>query len=1202
MLSSTNNKTVYGLEAISPVNFWSVETSRLQRIGSGALAPAGSPLAEALKTPGFSLPFRYDLHLPYSTQETGQHRYEWERMGKSLLNTDWKVLLTSDQDGRLPLLVEGRCYAGHVFVFGGDLFAPELSGWAGYPAFVQALLNEAKPQAVADASAVDGLKISVNPYQPGAGPLQISVTNPGSSSVQAVLAGKVRTLTRGLMNSFSQEITVPAGQTISVSEPEGSPERDVAAALPSGDTAAPFRRLELGLAAMDRQQIAVHVDDVVVDRTPTVTMKIDGENVRGFPEAEGWKAGGIDSLTGQGMKLDRYVYFCGQTPKVTVHLANGRHNIAPLAVASDLAWPENFSAQGLNDGAFSYDETRGKFPVTGYWSNRAASDQEVQLTWPMTVMISGQQLFAQTDFRHWDRANPLNYTLTAAGGAQPLATVENATYDFGNRSDSFPPVATTGCTLKMTGLDLNDKIAEPIATKSFAQLGTNQTSSCALGEWEVYGWPAATPPAPAKGHLTVTAYDLSSDKSSTLVDKDVTVDGLTQSDFAIDVPTRPTLGQVSIRGEFKSDDGSATVADFPLLFVPQDGKHLESRAKLDETGVGLLCSPGFCGIDPFGIGTEADTEGWGGPDDKAWAWSHDLMETGDPRGRYYPQRFLLSATGMTHYTDPWRDFPSGQYVWDWATDRLLERVTTGKDKGKATFHAMLADRWNGIAIGAAFTWADYIRFDEHLRTEGKPGLTGRTRADLWTEIVSQHSDEFQKFELGRYADAMLTTQKKMADVGVDFTSETHGSFPLAGGEMGERLAKVDVGVGTDLFWELRDEDLIKGIGYRFGVVAANPDLKSGAYDQWEWTSGTQQNATWYSPSGDVEPARLQWYNTYWKGRITSEGKFEPYTVYGFTMEGDYGAKTTMDDWTKFNRVQSTMIWVRPEQPVGVGIVASWALQEKNMAPNSTQLGFGLYASNGYHPEDGHNKEGAHDQVDAAVGEAYYRLVKNGVPVSFVASTETLKKWNGNQPLVAVNGIQTDAWEIAEFDRLNKAGAPIIALGSEGAAGCPEAETLFGVTKSDSGWSAGSNTKVINDAAGQPLAYICNRAGRAPTMFCPMPTATLNGPQSALIAESVQQVCGQPLTVPYGVTTAPFISNGNLFIGFGNASDSSRMLDIAVRPSALSSTLTGEQFRVIDHDRGVVVPSRWENGALHFSIPAAPDDGRLVQVVPVKSAT
>src|SRR6202034_3523089 len=114
--------------------------------------------------------------------------------------------------------------------------------------------------------------------------------------------------------------------------------------------------------------------------------------------------------------------------------------------------------------------------------------------------------------------------------------------------------------------------------------------------------------------------------------------------------------------------------------------------------------------------------------------------------------------------------------------------------------------WNGVPIGSTFAWTDIERFDEHLRSEGKPGLQGKTRTELWKEIAAQHSDEYQRFTLGRYADAMLRTQAAMAKVGVSFMTETHGSFALAGGELGEKLAAVDTAVGTDLFWALLDED------------------------------------------------------------------------------------------------------------------------------------------------------------------------------------------------------------------------------------------------------------------------------------------------------------------------------------------------------------------------------------------------------------
>ncbi len=495
-----------------------------------------------------------------------------------------------------------------------------------------------------------------------------------------------------------------------------------------------------------------------------------------------------------------------------------------------------------------------------------------------------------------------------------------------------------------------------------------------------------------------------------------------------------------------------------------------------------------------------------------------------------------------------------------------------------------------------------IAFDEHLRGAGQPGLKGRTRTELWKEVASQHSDEFQKFMLQRYADAMAVTQKKMADAGVDFTCETHGSFPLAGGKLGAEIAQSDVGVGTDLFWELRDEDVLKGIGLPLGACLGQSRF---AFRRIRPVGMDQRHAA--EPDVGVAERRRRALAPAMVQHVLEGTHHLRRPVSALQPSTDFPCRAPTGEVNdgrldRFNRVQSTMIWVRPEKPAGVGIVTSWPLQEHRMAPNSTAFGFGLYASNGYHPEDGHNHDGAQPQVDAQFGEVYYRLVKNGVPVSFVASTDTLKKWHGIQPLVAVDGFETDPAEIALFDGSTARARPSSPSGSAGSAGRTEAEALFGVTKADEGWTPRAGTQVVKDADGQPLAYVTQRSGRAPTLFCPLPVTSIDGAQSALLADWVQKLSGEPVTVPYGVTAAPFVSEGSLFVAFSNSGDTSRTLDLVVRPGAINAAFAGQRFALVDHDRAVIVPSEWKDGALHFRIPCGPNDGRLIQLVPLKSAT
>ncbi|GAT32558.1 hypothetical protein TSACC_2957 [Terrimicrobium sacchariphilum] len=1159
------------IASLLPVNLWPALEEHYRRGETGARLPAGSPLEAVAQTPGFALASRFDLHLPLSTMETGQHRYEWEAMGKPAWNTDWKVLLESDQGGGLPLLVEGRVHAGKVFVFGGSLFDSRLTEWSGYPQFLKELLLAACPVAPSPADSVASqLTLSIPDHQPGKS-LTVEVVNPTDQAVQAVLFAKVRRLTRDLLNSVSSEVTVPPKGTASVAVPlvpEDSP------------TVSPeFIRLEATIADRTRNQTFASAQ-AIVDRTPAVTIQLSGEDVRKFKESKGWPTGGIDFLNGNGTPLARYVYPCGDTPKVTIQVANALHNIAPLGTATDLAWPENPSTQGLNDGAVSYGSVRGKFPIYGYWAGRSADEQRLRLTWPQAVTMAGQRLVGQTGYRDWDRANPTNYQLQAGDAAEPAASVERAPYPQGSREDAFTPRTATECTLVMTRRKGDAKL-EPAPFRPGPN-GKEIPTNTALGEWEVLGWPSTQLPPAVTGTLKVTATDLRTGEQKILLEKEITLDPLTRQDFTVEAPTAESAGQMVISAEFHTSEGQSTLAALPVYFVPEAAPALRPRSALGEVDMGLLCSPGFVALDEFGKGTSEDTQGWGGPDDKAWAWAHDMMEIGKDNAES-SRRFFLSPVGMSHYTDPWREFPSGRYVWDWATDKLLEKFESGQWKGKKSIHITLSDRWNGVPINATFAWADIVDFDEYLRAKGQPGLTRRTRKDLAAEICTEHADEYQRYHLNRYADAVLESQKRLADAGITMTVETHGSFPLAGGPLGEKLGQTHKAVGTDLFWELRNEDLYRSIGYRFGLVSANPNLESGAYNQWGWVSSIQANPTWFSPSGAVEPSRRQWYSTYWAGRVATDGTFHPYSEFGFSLQGGYGSKNTIEDWTQFNRVQSLMIHVRPEKPAGFGLVVSWPWQERRMEPKAGRLGFGLYAGAGS------------DQVDQLAGELYGKLVTSGLPISFVTNTHALKNWSGRQPLVLLEGLDSEGWETTELRRLHEAGTPLFAIGESGSGG--EVAELFGVRKDGTSWAALSGTQTVTDSEGLPLAFITQRPGAGATLFSPVPIRKLTGPQARQLTDLSLQLSGNPLTLPSGLAVTAFCHGDSLFLALGDQGDRARTLDISVKPSLLAPSLQGTSFRVVDLDRAEIVPSRWEGDALHFQIPCAPNDGRMIQIIP-----
>jgi hypothetical protein len=1243
------------LGTLMPVNPWTAFDNRLKRLSSGAFAPAGSPLADALKAPGFRMDWRFDLHLPYSTIEAGQHRYEPAHFGKLLWNTDWQVWLNSDQSGQMPLLVAGRYGAGKSLVFAGDLFDATLSAWEGYPAFLRALLAAAAPETSDSApDAVDGLKLTLATAQPG-GPLTITVTNPSAHPVTAVLAVKIRNLIGSVRNAATQPLKLAANASQKVTLPTVTPYLRADLAERSADRAGNnILRVEAGLASTDRRQFGATVSGLV-DLTPPLTLTIEGEDINAFEKVEGWTVGAVGFTGGNSVPVERYTYFSGDTPKLKVRLANARHNLAPLAKAADHARPDNLSVEGLNDTAYSYENVRNKQPaVFGFWAGlkNEQNAQQLSLTWPLPVTAVAQRIAAQSEWRKRNINNPQNFTLHVPGADEAVLNVSEAVYTYNLRDDEFTaPAVITSCTLTVTGLDPKSpnepranivNFSHNVEADKAAVKASSAEIGCAIDEWEIYGWPARELPPAVSGILRVTLSDPAAGTTETLLEQPLTVEPLREQVVEVPVPTRQGTATLRVDAVFiagaikavpppsatpaspaakpadsdkksepgpvrkwlgrivKKDPAPAAVASlqqsqisnnkssiinaspFPIQFIPPGREHILTRDLLGEVGLGLLCSPGFTAIDNFGMGANEDIQGWGGPDDKVWAWAHDMMEIGS-RNKDQARYFYLSSAGLTHYTYPFRDFPDGRYVWDWVGEKFADRFTNDRYwQGKKTMHVVGSDRWNGIPIGASFTWANYIRFDQHLRAQGRPGLQGRTRTAINKELTEQYADEFQRYELNRYADEVLAHQQRLADIGVRATFESHGSFPLSGGEVGAKLGKTHKAVGTDLFWEFRDEDLYKSLGYRYGIIAANPDFESGAYNEWGWVSGVLANSTWYSTSGDVEPSRRQWYSTYYAGRVTSSGEFKPYTIYGFSNQGSPGTKMTLDDWRQYNRVQSRMIWQRPERPVGIALIASWQLQENRMTPEAGPLGFGLYAGKGY------------DQVNEQIGELYYRLVRNGLPVSLFASTHTLKQWHGTQPLVVADGFELDPWEFTELERLNKGGAPVIAIGSEHRAGRAAAEQFFGVTVSGDGWAPAAGTQLITDRAGKPLAY---RNGTR--LFCPVPIRALDGQQSQQLTRAILDLCGDPLTVTPAAGATVYANDGSLYLILGSQSDQAENFTVSVNPRLLDPAFPAGPCRVIDLDRVQDLPTKETAGTLTFTLPCAPNDGRLIQILPVK---
>lgn len=1149
------------LEPLLPVNLWSARRGNFARISCGmrTLEPSVIP-ASVLQ--GLVASRRFDLHLPYAPIESGEHRYRWRTMGKDILNTDWRALITTDQGDRLPLLVEGRVGPGRVYVFGAGLWDPELSAAPGYAGFVGKLLSLAAAPAAAGSCDLSKLRIDIDSYQPSG--LSARVTNAGAASAQILVAYKVRDAMRQLLNSATVSVLIPAGATVDVPLREFSPQIGSVETARAGDRL-PYRWLSVAAASPDRTSVTP-VAEAIVDTAPAVSASIDGPDIRFMADKASWPDREIGPLISDSAPISVYAVPAGSPVELNVSVSNGLHNIAPLAQASDAASSDPVAAQGLNDLAYTHGSLRGTLPLVGTWATKSAGSAAVRLTWKRPVTIAGQTLVGQPAYRFWDRANPRNYTL--AGDDAPIASVSDAAYVDAARRDSFAPRSVTSCTLTMTGL----------APKPPCELGT-----ASIAEWIVWGWPGTQPPPAVRGRLLVTQTDPATGISQTLSDKTVDLGAYAQTSLPVTIPARAQFGPLAVDAVFTPTSGSPVRAHYDLFFFDDH----PAIAPNPNTVAGLLCEAGFSAMEPFGTGTQQGSNGWCGPENGIWAGTHDMMEIGS-RNVDLAERMFTTSVRFSHYSTPWRDMPSGEYYWDTIAPQVVKLASSPSALKTGQANIMLSDRWNGVPVNAMFTWADTIAFDQYLRKTTGHGLKSRSRASINKEISENYGDVWQKWMMDRYANKLIDLQKTVAAAGgAKLTVTTHGSFPLVGGDLGVRIGQTHTAVGTDLFWDLHDEDLIGTLGLRYGLIAANPDFKSGAYNEWGWTSAALNNDHWYGYVGAAEPARRQWYSTYFEGRATSDGQFAPLTMYGFFSQGAPGPKTTAGDVQLYYRTMRLTTRVRPEEPAGIGMAVSWNEQVRRMGKQAGALGFGLYAADGY------------EQIDALAHDLYMRLQKNGVPLSFVASTATLEKWKGGQPLVAVDGLCYDADEVATLARLNASGAPIIAVG--GAADASAAAcALFGVTVADGQIAPAAGTVAVADD-GRTIGYATHRAGRGPTLAVPAEAGDLGGDEAAAAARAVLDVCGQPITVSPGVAVTPFVNHGDLFVSLSDLGDVSRTVDVSLTPSLLNAALPAGPWRVVDLDRGIELASKTDGGGrLSFTLPMNASDGRMLMIVPGKA--
>ncbi|MBX9685906.1 MAG: hypothetical protein K2X27_04335 [Candidatus Obscuribacterales bacterium] len=992
------------LEELLPVNLWSASLQDLVR-GPCGLLPSREGLRYGLN--GIRLCSRYDLHLPYSPMEAGEQRYQFKKMHKSLQNTDWRILAKTDSEGQLPAIVEGRYKNGKVIVVGFDLNEESLLREAGTENLLSSLLSiPTGGRSPGPSTYQVPLKISIDRHQEKQ--LRLKIKNEGEKTEKAVLSYKVSSFDNSLLNSESVDFELPAHsqKEIQLIEKDNF-QSPVNIKLVSEENN--YRVIDAAILSADRNHLYAETR-AIVDKNPALLLNIIGEDLRDDPQLKSFP----DRETGNGLEISgsapvyQRIYFDDSKAALKVRLSNRLHNIAPLAKVLDKNWPANPSSTGLNDGCYAHG-SRGyllKPEAYGAWSGRSARTQELELEWDSPVIFAGQEIHAQTPFRTWDRSNPKCYELftkTSANTVNKILSVEKAEYINGRKQDLFPPVRSKTCSIKISNLDEKADL-EP-------RPSNNQRFNCSITEWQVLGWPDEQADTSISGKLRAFLKDSSSVERKEIFSELIELPAHSQCERSLSLPAKSGFRTAVLEIEFQGNNGSTNTCSFPLLFIPRGKAKIQ---KNPPTALGLFCEPGFSEFLNFGIGTKEDTKGWVGADNGIWAATHGFMEEGRTR-LDLPERMFSTATPFSHYSTPWRDFHNGQYFWQWAGTRLLNDCQAGRFKTGSKIHLFLSDRWNGLDAGQAFAWSEFIRFDKYLRTNKGQGLKGRSRGQICAEICNKYGDVWQKWQMNTYADQLLAIKEKLASKGFDFSVSTHGSFPLAGGELGKKFASTHKACGIDLFWELQKEDLYSSLGKRLGLLAANSDYVSGAYNEWGYNSAVLSNSHWFNASGSVESSRRQWLSTYLSGRVAADSEFHPLVEYGFYSQTGFGAKNNLSDWQNYYDTMRLCSLLRPSQAAGFGLLAAWETQERNLGPKLGAAGIGLYARQGKM------------QLDDMAGRIYASLVKNGLPLDFVASVANLSNWKRTNPLVLTEAFTLNNSDLQILRKLNKAGTPIIAF-------------------------------------------------------------------------------------------------------------------------------------------------------------------------------
>lgn len=1165
------------LAFLLPTTAWHTQTRSAYRGSSPAgvtmtdLDPDLFPQAAAQ---GLAVPFYFQLR-PFHAVERGEGRYErFERKipyvdqsvprgdpfwTRPLINRGWRVRLRANDVGRTPLLLTGHYGYGRVAVFASSAEAGGGAPEAGsiWKPVLQWLAKES----------TKGPQLSAKPFlptpavtvDPAAHGLRVLLRNPTPVELRVRVLARVSTWERALVGDVARQATVAANSETTVTLPLPQPGPTTYQALDMRDAF----EVRLGVLSSDGGFLLFETR-LSADLRPPVLLSVRTDNLRQIVYP--FKAPGPDTLffrNRMGMPIDAYAYHPGQTVHAAVTIANGSRNIAPLARARDETLGGKKSVSALNDEA-AYAE---KGPIDdiqayGAWVGQAGQENVLTLTFPTAVTVTGVTLVGCPDnYRFYLTHNPGAVTIELDG--KPVVHADDLDRRFvAEQGQVRFPLAPHSA--RVVGVRL-PWVDHPIEGR--------QRQAPWLGEVKVDGWlptDRAAPPAAVKGSLILTVYDPLSGESFPAGRREVTVEpgAVERVHLPVTVPARGTAPRFyRIEASFAGQQSSA-----PLLVIQPEHplEPLQDLRPASAPEMGFIVTRGFRNVLDVGTGTQEIPPGWGTPDDLIWAYSRQLKQLG-VRARTQANRLYVTDSDLRHYSTPWRSFPNGEYFYDLAPTRLVERMKQDR-RWKTSDLAILShsDRWDTAPeVDALHGWQDFLDFDAYLRAAGQPGLQGRTRQELAKEIHEKYEHRWQAWQLERYIHAIRNLKTAFAREGKRLLITAQGS-PLVPAKYEKELAETIRGQSDDSTWGMWEESIPLTTGRQMGILAFNPSWAMSTLLQWGYDSAVLNNPHWHSPVDATEGTRRHYYDRAWRGTIKPGGAYHSMHTYGYNTNAGVSYTMTANDWQEWWRLEERHSLIAPEGPLGAGLVISTA---RFADPEHA-----AFSGSG-----GNGSSDADHQV-RTVARTVQRLHEAGVSVPFAANIGVLEQWTGTAPLILLDLNLFDEAEVATLKRLHERGVRLAAFQGQGLLSKAAAE-LFGV-RPDGFPADGHKVAEIATSARVPAAVVKGTN----TLLIAAAAESLTPAGAQALAPLFQAQLQLPLAFPVGTAGYGFVSQGQKYVVVEDWLEQGRTVQVRLRADPQAG-----KARAVDVNDHRPVEVRRDGADWLIELPLRPGDGALICV-------